>query len=71
MRLSGTVHLHLACTGTTAHTDVFQGTAESGSLMAFEMSQGNKYICIHDRRTDLCLFHILTVDWHKCFICSL
>ena len=71
MRLSGTVHLHLACTGTAAHSDVFQSAAESGSFMAFKMSQGNKYVCIHDCTADLRFFYILAaLHGYQLLICS-
>src|SRR5699024_4301334 len=58
VRFAGAVHLHLACPGTASHADVFQRAAEAGGFMAFEMSQGNKNIRVHDRLSDLGFLHI-------------
>ena len=60
-RFSACMLLHLSCTASAAHTDVFQCTAESGSLMTFEMSQTYKNVCIHDRMSDKCGLAVFSI----------
>ncbi len=48
-RLSACVLLHFSGTASAAHTDVFDGTAETGGLMTFEMGQADKDVGVHNR----------------------
>ena len=41
--------LHFSGTASAAHTDVFDGTAETGGLMTFEMGQADKDVGVHNR----------------------
>ena len=43
----------LAGTGTTTHTDIFDGTAESRHLVALKMGQTDKNVSVHDGASDL------------------
>ena len=57
---SAVVHLHLSGTGTAAHSNILQGAAKPGSLVAFKVIQGNKDVCVHDGGSDLGFLYQLT-----------
>ena len=44
--------LHFSGTASAAHTDVFDGTTETGGFMTFEMGQADKDVGVHDRVAD-------------------
>ena len=69
-RFSFPMLLHFAGSGAAAHADIFEGSAKTGHLMSLEMRQRNKYIRIHDRLTDLCLFYILSVNGYQSLVRS-
>lgn len=58
--LSAVVHLHLSGTGTAAHSNILQGAAKPGSLVAFKVIQGNKDVRVHDGGSDLGFLYQLT-----------
>ena len=70
-RFSTCMLLHLSRTASTAHTNVFDSSAESGRFMSFKMTQTDEDICIHDRMSDQCSLTVLSIhnrNFH--FICS-
>ena len=69
--LAGGVHFHLTGTGTTAHTNILQCAAESGTFMAFEMVHGDENIGIHDSAADLGFLDIVTINGDNRFIGTL
>lgn len=70
IRFSGGMHLHLAGPGTAAHTDIFQGAAESGQFMAFKMIYRQENVRVHDRSSDLCLFYIFAALHRDIYVVS-
>ena len=62
MRNTIGVLFRLTGTGATAHTDVFDGAAESCHLVALKMSQADKNIRIHNCTADLCFCYILAAN---------
>ena len=61
-RFSTGMLLHLSGAASASHTDIFQCTAKARCLMAFEMAQADKDICVHDRMANQCCFAIFSVD---------
>ena len=70
MGLSAAVLLGLACTGSAAHSDVFDGAAEAGHFMALKMGQADKYICIHNSTADFGIFYIFAAVYRNINIIS-
>ena len=68
IRFSGRMHFHLAGPGAAAHTDVFQGAAETGQLVAFEMIHGKEDIRVHNSPSDLCLFDVFTSFYRDIYV---
>ena len=60
-RLSARMLLHLSGTASAAHTNILQGTAKAGRLMALKMGQADKNICVHDRMSDQRRLAVLTI----------
>ena len=60
-RLSACVLLHFSGTASAAHTDIFDGTAETGGLMTFEMGQADKDVGVHNRVSDEGRLAVLSV----------
>ena len=56
IRLSCAVHFHFSGAGSASHSDVFEGSAKPGRLMALEMSERDKIIRVHNGMTDLASF---------------
>ena len=70
-RFSTCMLLHFSCTASAAHTNILECTSKSSCLMAFEMSQADKDIRIHDCMSDKCCLTVLSIynrNFH--FICS-
>ena len=64
--------LFLPRTGTTSHTNIFDGAAEAGHLVTFKMGQADKYIGIHHSPANFGFFHIFAAlyrDFH--IVCAL
>ena len=61
-RFSTGMLLHLSGAASASHTDIFQCTAKARCLMAFEMAQADKDICVHDRMANQCCFAVFSVD---------
>ena len=64
------VHLHLTCTGTAAHADIFQSAAVACHLMPLEMTHGNEDIRVHDGPADLRLFDVFAAFHGDIYIVS-
>ena len=58
LRFALSVLFHFTGSGSAAHTDIFDSTAEARRFMPLEMIQGNKHIRIHNGPADLSIFHI-------------
>lgn len=70
--LSCIVHFHLTGTGTAAHTDVFQRSAETGGFMALEMAECDENIRIHNSASYFRLFYIFAAFYrYQLFIRTL
>lgn len=62
---------HLAGAAATAHADILDGTAEARHFMAFEVSQADENIGVHDNPADFRFFDVFAVlDRHFDFIGS-
>ena len=53
--------LHFSGTASAAHTDVFDGTTETGGFMTFEMGQADKDVGVHNRVSDEGRLAVLSV----------
>ena len=62
------VLVFFSCPGSTAHTDIFYGSAEAGHFMAFKMGQADKYIGIHNSTADLGFFYIFPAFYRHIYI---
>ena len=62
-RLTTCMLLHLSCTASTTHTNIFKGTAKACCFMSLKMTQADKNICIHDCMSDQCGLAILTIHY--------
>ena len=62
---------HLAGAAAAAHADILDGTAEARHFMAFEVSQADENIGVHDGPADFRFFDVFAVlDRHFDFIGS-
>ena len=60
---------HLAGTAAAAHADILNGTAEARHFVAFEVSQADEDVRIHNGPADFRFFNVFTVlDRHFYFI---
>ena len=57
------VHLHLAGPAAAAHTDILNGAAEPGHLVALKVGQGNNNIRIGQSVTDFSFLHKFAVGY--------
>ena len=59
--------LHFSGTASATHTDVFDGTTETGGFMTFEMGQADKDVGVHNRVADegrLAVFSVYDRNLH-------
>ena len=70
-RFTAGMLLHLSCTASTTHTNIFKGTAKACCFMSLKMTQADKNICIHDCMSDQGCLAVFTIDNRNFyFICS-
>ena len=68
--LAGGMLFHLASTTATTHANILNSTTKASSLMALEMSQADKYICIHYRPANFGCLANLTILYRYLHIIS-